>query len=234
VPATPAVNGSSGERPTKAPPSGAADHPITKAPPSGAADHPITKAPPSGGTVHPIKLVGILALQGDFEAHAKLVRALGARAREVRVPADLEGLDALILPGGESTVMTLGIEREGLAEPLRKLVGAGTPVLGTCAGMIMLDREHLGVLDIVARRNAFGRQVRSFEADVDVEGVDGGPMHAVFIRAPWVAEHGPGVEVLGSVEEHPVAIRQGNVLAVSFHPELAGDARLHELLLAAV
>ena len=177
------------------------------------------------------KLVGVLALQGDFEAHAKMIRALGAEAREVRTPADLEGLDALIIPGGESTVMTLGIEREGLAEPLRDLVGAGTPVLGTCAGMIMLDREHLGLLDITTRRNAFGRQIRSFEADVDLTGVEGGPMHAVFIRAPWVAEHGPEVEVLGEVEEHPVAIRQGNVLAVSFHPELANDPRLHQLLL---
>lgn len=178
------------------------------------------------------KLVGILALQGDFEAHAKIVRALGAQAREVRVPADLDGLDALIIPGGESTVMSLGIEREGLAEPLRELVRGGTPVLGTCAGMIMLDRDHLGLLDVIARRNAFGRQVRSFEADIDVKGVAGGPMHAVFIRAPWVAEHGPEVEILGSVEEHPVAIRQGNMLAVSFHPELSGDSRLHELLLA--
>jgi pyridoxal 5'-phosphate synthase pdxT subunit len=194
VPATPAVNGPSGNRP---------------------------------------KLVGVLALQGDFEAHAKLVRTIGAQVREVRVPADLEGLDALIIPGGESTVMTLGIEREGLAEPLRELVAAGTPVLGTCAGMIMLDRAHLGVLDIDARRNAFGRQVRSFEADIDLAGIEGGPMHAVFIRAPWVAEHGPAVEVLARVQDHPVAIRQGNVLAVSFHPELSGDPRLHELLLAA-
>jgi 5'-phosphate synthase pdxT subunit len=161
-----------------------------------------------------------------------MVRRLGAQAREVRVPADLEGLDALIIPGGESTVMTLGIEREGLAEPLRDLVAQGIPVLGTCAGMIMLDREHLGLLDITTRRNAFGRQVRSFEADIDVDGVSGGPMHAVFIRAPWVAEHGPEVEVLGRVGEHPVAIRQGNMLAVSFHPELSGDARLHQLLLA--
>jgi 5'-phosphate synthase pdxT subunit len=161
-----------------------------------------------------------------------MVRRLGAAVREVRVPADLEGLDALIIPGGESTVMTLGIEREALAEPLRALIGAGTPVLGTCAGMIMLDREHLGLLDVTTRRNAFGRQIRSFEADVDVAGVDGGPMHAVFIRAPWVAEHGPEVEVLGRVGEHPVAIRQGNMLAVSFHPELSGDVRLHQLLLA--
>jgi pyridoxal 5'-phosphate synthase pdxT subunit len=178
------------------------------------------------------KLVGVLALQGDFEAHAKVLRSLGAEPREVRVPADLAGLDALIIPGGESTVMTLGIEREGLADPLRALMRAGTPVLGTCAGMIMLDREHLGILDVTTRRNAFGRQVRSFEADIELDGVDGGPMRAVFIRAPWVAEHGPEVEVLGRVEEHPVAIRQGNVLAVSFHPELSGDPRLHELLLA--
>jgi pyridoxal 5'-phosphate synthase pdxT subunit len=177
------------------------------------------------------KVVAVLALQGDFEAHGKLVRSLGAQAREVRVPADLDGLDALIIPGGESTVMTLGIEREGLAEPLRTLAATGVPILGTCAGMIMLDRDHLGILDITTLRNAFGRQVRSFEADIDLNGVDGGPMHAVFIRAPWVAEHGPGVEVLGRVEEHPVAIRQGNVLAVSFHPELSGDPRLHSLLL---
>ncbi|MBV9339002.1 MAG: pyridoxal 5'-phosphate synthase glutaminase subunit PdxT [Solirubrobacterales bacterium] len=160
-----------------------------------------------------------------------MVRRLGAAAREVRVPADLDGLDALIIPGGESTVMTLGIEREGLAEPLRALIRAGTPVLGTCAGMIMLDREHLGLLDLATQRNAFGRQIRSFEADVEVAGVGGGPMHAVFIRAPWVAEHGAGVEILGRVEDHPVAVRQGNMLAVSFHPELAADTRLHELLL---
>ena len=178
------------------------------------------------------QLVGILALQGGFEAHAKIVSALGAQPREVRVPADLDGLDALIIPGGESTVMTLGIEREGLAEPLRKLIRAGTPVLGTCAGMIMLDRDHLDVLDISTRRNAFGRQLRSFEADVDVSGVEGGPVHAVFIRAPWVADHGDGVEVLGTVDDHPVAIRQGKVIAVAFHPELAGEKRLHEMLLA--
>jgi 5'-phosphate synthase pdxT subunit len=182
--------------------------------------------------VRVVKVIGILALQGDFEAHAKIVRSLGAQAREVRVPADLDGLDALIIPGGESTVMTLGIEREGLAEPLRALVRSGTPVLGTCAGMIMLDREHLGLLDVTTRRNAFGRQVRSFEADIDLDGVRGGPMHAVFIRAPWVADYGSSVEVLGSVEGHPVAIRQGNMLAVSFHPELAADRRLHEMLLA--
>ena len=176
--------------------------------------------------------VGILALQGDFEAHEKILRGLGAGVVQVRVPDDLVGLDALIIPGGESTVMTLGIEREGLAEPLRQLASNGTPVLGTCAGMIMLDRDHLGLLDVSTRRNAFGRQLHSFEADLDLSGVDGGPVHAVFIRAPWVEEVGPGVEVLGSVDEHPVAIRQGNLLALSFHPELSGETRVHELLLA--
>ncbi len=161
-----------------------------------------------------------------------MLAALGADAREVRTPAGLDGLDALIIPGGESTTMTLGIEREQLAEPLRALVAAGTPVLGTCAGMIMLDREHLGVLDVVARRNAFGRQVRSFEAEVDVEGIDGPPLRAVFIRAPWADAPGPEVEVLARIDEHPIAVRQGNMLAVAFHPELAGETRLHAWLLA--
>ena len=157
-----------------------------------------------------------------------MLEALGAKPRVVRTPKDLEGLDGLVMPGGESTTMTLGIEREGLAEPLKALVRSGTPVLGTCAGMIMLDREHLGVLDVSARRNAFGRQVSSFEADVSVEGA--GAMRAVFIRAPWVDEVGEGVEVLAEVEGHPVAVRQDNVLAVAFHPELTGDGRLHEWL----
>jgi pyridoxal 5'-phosphate synthase pdxT subunit len=178
--------------------------------------------------------VGVLALQGDFEAHSKILSSLGANAREVRVPADLDDLDALILPGGESTVMTLGIEREGLGEPLRALAEAGTPILGTCAGMIMLDRDHLGVLDILAERNAFGRQLRSFEADLQIEGVAGGPVHAVFIRAPWVRETGPGVRVLADVDGHPVAVQQGSVVAISFHPELTGERRLHELLLGLV
>jgi pyridoxal 5'-phosphate synthase pdxT subunit len=185
----------------------------------------------AGGREEAPKLVGILALQGGFEAHAKILRRLGAVPREVRVPADLDCLDALIIPGGESTVMTLGIEREGLAEPLRALVRSGTPVLGTCAGLIMLDRDHLGVLDVRAQRNAFGRQLRSFEAEFEVDGIDGGPVHAVFIRAPWVAERGDSVQVIASVDDHPVAVRQGNLLAVSFHPELAGETRLHELLL---
>jgi pyridoxal 5'-phosphate synthase pdxT subunit len=173
-------------------------------------------------------LVGVLALQGGFDAHAKILRSLGAEVREVRVPADLEGLDGLVMPGGESTTMTLGIEREGLAEPLRSF---RKPIFGTCAGLIMLDRDHLGILDIRAERNAFGRQVRSFEADLEL---DGAPLHAVFIRAPWVAEAGPGVDVLASVDGHPVAVRQGRVLAVAFHPELTQDTRLHERFLEAV
>jgi pyridoxal 5'-phosphate synthase pdxT subunit len=178
-------------------------------------------------------LVGVLALQGGFAAHLRLLEKLGAVGREVRVTDDLAGLDALIIPGGESTVMTLGIEREGLAEPLRELARSGTPVLGTCAGMIMLDRDHLGVLDIRAKRNAFGRQLRSFEADLSFAGVPGGPVHAIFIRAPWVAEYGDEVDVLAQVADHPVAVRQGNVFAVAFHPELTGETRLHELLLEA-
>jgi 5'-phosphate synthase pdxT subunit len=176
-------------------------------------------------------LVGVLALQGDFEAHGAMLRALGADVREVRTPADLEGLDGLVIPGGESTTMTLGIEREGLAGPLRELVRAGTPVLGTCAGMIMMDRRHLGVMDAVCERNAFGRQVRSFEADLEIPGVEGGPVRAVFIRAPWMAEHGDGVEVLAAVDGHPVAARQDNMLVISFHPEIAGEDRVHALFL---
>ena len=177
--------------------------------------------------------VGVLALQGGFEAHGRMFRALGADVREVRVPADLDGLDALVLPGGESTTMTLGIEREGLAEPLRAFHAAGHPMFGTCAGLIMLDRAHLGIMDILAERNAFGRQVHSFEEELDF-GMPGGPVHAVFIRAPWIAEHGEDVEILASVDGHPVAARQGRLLVISFHPELGSDTRLHELFLQIV
>jgi 5'-phosphate synthase pdxT subunit len=179
-------------------------------------------------------LVGVLALQGDFEAHVRLLRELGAEAREVRVPADLEGLDGLVMPGGESTTMTLGIAREGLGDPLRAFVRSGVPVLGTCAGMIMLDREHLGLADYTCRRNAFGRQIRSFEADLRIPGIDGPPVRAVFIRAPWIAEAGEAVEILASVDGHPVAARQDNMLVISFHPEIAGERRVHELFLRAV
>jgi 5'-phosphate synthase pdxT subunit len=179
-------------------------------------------------------LIGVLALQGDFEAHAKVLRELGAHPREVRTPAGLEGLDGLIIPGGESTTMTLGIEREGLAEPLRELAAAGTPIFGTCAGLIMLDRDHLGVMDIAARRNAFGRQVRSFEADLEFPGMEGGPVRAVFIRAPWIAEAGDDVTILAEVDGHAVAAEQGDMLVVSFHPELTGETRLHARFLERV
>jgi 5'-phosphate synthase pdxT subunit len=190
------------------------------------------QAPAPQRTAGAAPLVGVLALQGDFEAHERMLNGIGVRTRQVRVPAQLDGLDALVLPGGESTVMSLGVAREGLAEPLRALAAAGLPMFGTCAGMIMLDREHLGILDVVAQRNAFGRQLHSFEADFDLEGVAGGPVHAVFIRAPWVREHGPGVSVLASVDGHPVAVRQSQVLALSFHPELTGEDRLHRFFLS--
>ena len=179
-------------------------------------------------------LVGVLALQGGFAAHADVLRSLGAEVREVRVPADLEGLDGLVLPGGESTTMTLGIERERLAEPLRELARSGVPMFGTCAGLILLDRTHLGLMDIVARRNAFGRQVHSFEEELHFPDLDGGPVRAVFIRAPWIEEHGDGVEILASVDGHPVAARQGGLSVIAFHPELGADTRLHERFLSQV
>lgn len=184
--------------------------------------------------------IGVLALQGDFEAHARVLTRFGVGVREVRVPTDLEGLDGLVIPGGESTTMTLGVEREGLAEPLREFAarsegGAeGMPILGSCAGLIMLDREHLGIMDILAARNAFGRQLRSFEADLTVRGIEGGPVRGVFIRAPWIAEHGPEVEILAELDGHPVAARQGCVTAVAFHTELGRDDRLHRLFLSDV
>jgi pyridoxal 5'-phosphate synthase pdxT subunit len=176
-------------------------------------------------------LIGVLALQGGFQAHERVLSRLGARVREVRVPADLDDLDGLVIPGGESTTMTLGVEREGLREPLRGLVQDGVPVLGSCAGLIMLDREHLGLMDIVAQRNAFGRQINSFEADIDFKGMDGGPIRAIFIRAPWIAEHGAGVEVLAVLDGHAVAAREGEMLVVAFHGELGEDDRVHGLFL---
>ena len=168
-------------------------------------------------------LIGVLALQGGFQAHAKMLRGLGARVREVRIPADLENLQGLVIPGGESTTMTLGIEREGLAEPLRALAAAGTPIMGSCAGLIMLDVEHLGLMDMRAQRNAFGRQSHSFEADLEVRGLQGGPLRGIFIRAPWIADCGPKVEILAEVDGHPVAARQGTMLAVAFHSELLSE-----------
>jgi 5'-phosphate synthase pdxT subunit len=187
-------------------------------------------------------LIGVLALQGGFEAHARVLRGLGARPREVRTPAGLEGIEGLVIPGGESTTMTLGIEREGLADPLRELAGPppagrGAPVLGSCAGLIMLDREHLGLMDMRAQRNAFGRQIQSFEAPVAMRGVSdppAPPLRGVFIRAPWIAEHGPQVEILAELDGHPIAAREGTLLAVAFHCELTDDDRVHRLFLDAV
>jgi pyridoxal 5'-phosphate synthase pdxT subunit len=176
-------------------------------------------------------LIGVLALQGGFAAHERVLARLGARVREVRVPIDLEELDGLVIPGGESTTMMLGVEREGLGEPLRGLVQNGMPVLGSCAGLIMLDREHLGLMDIRAQRNAFGRQINSFEANIDFKGIGGGPIRAIFIRAPWIAEHGAGVEILAEVDGHAVAAREGEMLAVAFHGELGDDDRVHRLFL---
>jgi pyridoxal 5'-phosphate synthase pdxT subunit len=176
-------------------------------------------------------LIGVLALQGGFQAHERVLARLGARVREVRAPVDLEELDGLVIPGGESTTMTLGVEREGLREPLRGLVQGGTPVLGSCAGLIMLDRGHLGLMDISAERNAFGRQVNSFEADIDFKGMRGGPIRAIFIRAPWIVDHGAGVEILAVLDGHAVAAREGEMLAVAFHGELGDDDRVHRLFL---
>lgn len=176
-------------------------------------------------------LIGVLAIQGGFEAHERALERLGASVREVRVPADLDGLEGLVLPGGESTAIALGIQREGLEEPMRELAARGTPLFGSCAGLILLDRAHLALMDILAERNAFGRQIASFEADVQLAGIDDGPVRGVFIRAPWIAEHGPEVEIIGEVDGHPVAARQGATIAVAFHTELGEDDRVHRLFL---
>jgi 5'-phosphate synthase pdxT subunit len=182
-------------------------------------------------------VIGVLAYQGDVREHLRALAAVGADAVQVRTLADLDRVDALVIPGGESTVIGKLAARFGLLEPLRERARAGLPVLGTCAGMILLAREVegppqdlLGVLDVRVRRNAFGRQVASFEAEVDVKGLDGGPAAGAFIRAPWVAEAGPGVEVLAEVDGRVVAVRQGNLLATAFHPELSGETRLHRWL----
>jgi pyridoxal 5'-phosphate synthase pdxT subunit len=176
--------------------------------------------------------IGVLAIQGGFEAHLTKLRELGSEAREVRKPADLEGLDGLVIPGGESTTILMGIEAAGLGEAIAAHHAQGKPVFGTCAGMIVCDEDHLGLLDVTARRNAFGRQMQSFEVDLSVEGIGEEPLRAVFIRAPWVERYGPEVEVLASYEGHPVAVREGSVLACAFHPELTDDSRLHALFMA--
>jgi pyridoxal 5'-phosphate synthase pdxT subunit len=176
--------------------------------------------------------VGVLASQGDFAAHTRMLTELGADAHEVRTAEEITALDALVIPGGESTTIAKAIERDGLAEPIRAHHSAGRPILGTCAGMILCGREHLGLVDASCRRNAFGRQLASFEADLEIEGIGPEPLRAVFIRAPWVEEHGSEVEVLAEVGGHPVVIREGSVLACAFHPELTDDPRLHAFLMA--
>ena len=185
-------------------------------------------------------VIGVLALQGDVAEHRRAVTGTGASAVAVRRPAELDAVDGLIIPGGESTTMWKLADVFELMEPLRKRIAGGLPVFGSCAGMIMLatnllDRiegqETLGGLDVTVRRNAFGRQIDSFESDIELTGVDGPPFRAVFIRAPWVEQAGPGVEVLGTEPRtgRIVAVRQGPVLATSFHPELTRDGRIHQL-----
>ena len=187
-------------------------------------------------------LIGVLALQGAFREHVRALEACSARTRLVRLPADLDGLDGLVIPGGESTTMTMLMERMGLLAAVSRAVRGGLPTLGTCAGMIVLadhitdgraDQVVLGALDIGVRRNGYGRQVDSFEADLDVHGLDGGPFPGVFIRAPLV-EHVGEAEVLAEHAGRAVAVRQGRVMALAFHPELSGDLRLHREFLRLV
>ena len=176
--------------------------------------------------------VGVLASQGDFAAHVEMLAALGADAGEVRTPEQIAALDALVIPGGESTTIAKAIDRDGLESAIRAHHRAGRPILGTCAGMIICARDHLGLIDAGCRRNAFGRQLASFEADLEIEGLGPEPLRAVFIRAPWIEDPGPDVEVMASVEGHPVVVREGSVLACAFHPELTDDSRIHALLMA--
>jgi pyridoxal 5'-phosphate synthase pdxT subunit len=179
--------------------------------------------------VKPLR-IGVLAVQGNFREHAAMLRRLGAEVVEVRRPDQLAGLDGLVIPGGESTTFTRLMRLYGLDEALREFE---RPVFGTCAGMIVLDRNHLGLIDLEVRRNAFGRQVASFETDLELPD-DSRPLRAVFIRAPWIEEVGPDVEVLAEVDGHPVLARQGRFLVAAFHPELTDDTRLHELFLEEV
>ena len=179
--------------------------------------------------------IGVLAVQGNFREHAAMLRRLGAEPVEVRLPEQLRGLDGLIVPGGESTTITRLMRLYGLDGALR---GFEPPIFGTCAGMIVLDRDHLGLADFRTRRNAFGRQVRSFEADLEVSNWGGGhgeePVRGVFIRAPWIEDAGPDVDVLAELDGHPVLARQGRILVAAFHPELTDDTRIHELFLTLV
>jgi 5'-phosphate synthase pdxT subunit len=171
--------------------------------------------------------IGVLAVQGNFREHAQMLRGLGAETLEVRKPEQLEGLDGLVIPGGESTTFMRLMRLYGLDDAILRF---DRPIFGTCAGMIVLDRDHLGLVDVSVRRNAFGRQVASFETDLAVVGLDG-PVRAVFIRAPWLEEVGPGVEVLAEIDGRPVLAREGRILVAAFHPELTDDTRLHELFL---
>ena len=171
--------------------------------------------------------IGVLALQGNFREHAAMLRGLGADVVEVRLPEELDGLDGLVVPGGESTAIMRLARLYGLEDAIRRFGGA---VLGTCAGMILLDREHLGLIDLAVDRNAYGRQVSSFEADLELAG-DDEPLRGVFIRAPRVAEAGADVEVIGALDGEPVLLRDGRVLVASFHPELTDDTRVHERFL---
>jgi pyridoxal 5'-phosphate synthase pdxT subunit len=174
--------------------------------------------------------IGVLAVQGNFREHAAMLRRLGCEVREVRKPEELDDLDGLVIPGGESTTFMRLMRWYGLDEAVRRFE---RPVFGTCAGMIVLDRNHLGLVDVAVARNAFGRQVASFETELDVEG-EAEPVHAVFIRAPWIEDVGPGVDVLAAVDGHPVLARQGRFLVAAFHPELTDDTRLHERFLELV
>jgi pyridoxal 5'-phosphate synthase pdxT subunit len=174
--------------------------------------------------------IGVLALQGNFREHAAMLRALGAEVAEVRLPEQLEGLDGLVIPGGESTAIMRLMRLYGLEEAIRRFAG---PILGTCAGMILLDRAHLGLVDLEVERNAYGRQLASFEADLELAG-DEEPLHGVFIRAPRVADAGPGVEILAEHDGVPVLLREGRFLVASFHPELTADTRVHERFLELV
>jgi pyridoxal 5'-phosphate synthase pdxT subunit len=172
----------------------------------------------------------VLALQGAFREHVRMLRDLGADVVEVRLPEHLHGLDGLVIPGGESTTIMRLARIYGLDDAIRQFGGA---VFGTCAGMILLDRERLGLIDLEVRRNAFGRQVASFEADLEIAG-DDEPFRAVFIRAPWIEDAGSGVEILAEVDGHPVLAREGRVLVASFHPELTDDSRVHRRFLELV
>jgi 5'-phosphate synthase pdxT subunit len=176
--------------------------------------------------------IGVLASQGDFAAHAEMLRSLGAEVVEVRNADELEELDGLVIPGGESTTITKAIERDGLEPAIRAHAEGGRAILGTCAGMIVCDREHLGLVDATAERNAFGRQIASFEVELQIEGLGPDPVRAVFIRAPRIVSHGDDVEVLASVDSHPVAVRQDQIVLCAFHPELTDDSRMHALLMA--